>query len=69
MADIRKKALKNTPFSKYRPCYLTMDNDFMNVYYDLVNKKSHVSIDEFNNALKEYEAKIKRRVYPDYRVA
>ena len=67
LAEIRKRALKTTPFNKYRPCYLTMDNDFMNVYYDLVDKKPHVDMDEFNNALKDYENKHNRRVYPDFK--
>ena len=67
LAGIRARALKRTPFSKYRPCYLTMDKDFMNVYYSLVGKKPHVDIDEFNNALNDYEKIHNRKVYPDFR--
>lgn len=67
LAKIREKALKKTPFGRYRPCFLTMDKDFMNVYYPLIDRKKHVTIEEFDNALSEYEKKQGRIIYPELR--
>ena len=65
LAEIRKRALAKTPFGRYRPCFLAMDKDFMNIYYPLLERKTHVSLEEFTHALKEYEVKHNRLVYPE----
>lgn len=65
LADIRERAIKKTPFGKYRPCYLAMDDDFMNIYYPLLEKKTHITLDEFNCALNEYEKKHDKVIYPE----
>lgn len=65
LAEIRKRALRKTPFGRYRPCFLTQDEDFMNIYYSLLEQKTHVSIEEFRKALKDYEKKHNKVVYPE----
>ena len=65
LVEIRKRALKETPFGRYRPCFLAVDRDFMNFYYPLLEKKAHVTIDEFRQALAEYERKHNKIVYPE----
>ncbi|MCP4764543.1 MAG: radical SAM protein [archaeon] len=60
LKEIRQKALKNSPFGKYQTCFLTMDNDFMNVYYPLLEKKRHITIEEFNYAFKTYKENHKK---------
>jgi len=64
-AAIRERALKKLPFGKYRPCFLTMDKDFMNIYYPLLEKKNWISCEEFRAALKDYEKKHNRKIYPE----
>ena len=58
-----------TPFGEYRPCFLTQDKDFMNIYYPLLNTKklgeAHITIDEFRTALRDYEKKKGSQVYPE----
>ncbi len=65
LAAIREKAIQQSPFGEYRPCFLTLDNDFMNIYYPLLEKKQHVSLEEFREALKEYEKKHNKVVFPE----
>ncbi len=65
LAIIRERALKITPFAKYRPCYLTMDKDFMNVFYPLLKNKPYVKIEEFVKALSDYEVKNNKIIYPE----
>jgi len=65
LVEIRKRALKKTPFGRYRPCFLTLDKDFMNIYYPLLEKKAHITIGEFRQALDEYERKYNKIVYPE----
>lgn len=65
LQQIRERALRETPFSKFRPCFLTMDKDFMAVYYPLLERKPYITIDEFRSALTEYEKKHGRVVYPE----
>ena len=65
LAAIRERALKETPFGEFRPCFLTMDKDFMNVYYPLLEEKPHVDLAEFNAALSEYETKHDKQLYPE----
>ena len=64
-AVIRERALKELPFGKYRPCFLTMDQDFMNIYYPLLEKKNWISCEEFHSALRDYEKKHNRKIYPE----
>ncbi len=65
LADIRNRALKETPFGEYRPCFLALDEDFMNVYYTQLERKSHLNINEFSHALRQYEKKHDKVVYPE----
>ncbi|MBF0358317.1 MAG: radical SAM protein [Magnetococcales bacterium] len=62
---VRDNALKKTPFGAYHSCFLADDPDFMNVYYPLLEKKPHFSIEEFNEDLDEYEEKNNKVVYPE----
>lgn len=62
---IREKALRESPFGKYRPCFLTMDEDFMNIYYPLLDKKNWITLEEFHSALKKYELENNKKVYPE----
>jgi MoaA/NifB/PqqE/SkfB family radical SAM enzyme len=64
-AAIRERALRELPFGKYRPCFLTMDQDFMNIYYPLLEKKNWISCEEFHVALRDYEKKNNRIIYPE----
>ncbi len=66
LSEIRKRALKESPFGgKYNPCFLTMDKDFMEIYYPILENKMHVSLDEFKGAVKEYEKKNNKEVFPE----
>ena len=65
LKDIRERGLKETPFGKYRQCFLAQDKDFMNIYYNLLEGKNHVSLTEFKKALREYERKHKKKIYPE----
>lgn len=65
LAVIRERALKKSPFGKYRPCFLTMDKDFMKVYYPLLEEKRWVNLEEFRQALHDYEQRQNKIVYPD----
>lgn len=65
LQDIRERAIKQSPFGKYRPCFLTQDEDFMNVYYPLLETKGSVSLEEFNKELKKYEDQKGKKVYPE----
>ncbi|MBF0193643.1 MAG: radical SAM protein [Magnetococcales bacterium] len=62
---VRNNALKKTPFGAYHSCFLADDPDFMNVYYPLLEKKPHFSIEEFNDDLEQYEEKNDKVVYPE----
>jgi MoaA/NifB/PqqE/SkfB family radical SAM enzyme len=62
---VRNNALKKTPFGAYHSCFLADDQDFMNVYYPLLEKKPHFSIEEFNDDLEQYEKDNDKVVYPD----
>jgi len=62
---IWKRALKETPFGRYRRCFLTMDEDFMNIYYPLLEKKNWISIEEFRSALRSYENHQGKKVYSE----
>jgi len=57
LAEIRERAIRNTPFGEYRPCFLTLDKDFMNIYYPLIDKKAHITLEEFCSAMESYENK------------
>ena len=62
---IRNRALKETPFGRYHACFLADDMDFMKIYYPLLEKKPHISINEFRSALLEYESKNNKIVYSE----
>ncbi|MEO5370886.1 MAG: radical SAM protein [Magnetococcus sp. DMHC-1] len=62
---IRERALKNTPFGAYHSCFLADDRDFMNVYYPLLKRQPHFTIEEFRADLKKYEAENNKVVYPE----
>ena len=64
---VRDRALKKTPFGAYHSCFLADDRDFMNVYYPLLERKPHFSIQEFNDDLHKYEQDQGRVVYPELR--
>ncbi|MBI5558970.1 MAG: radical SAM protein [Deltaproteobacteria bacterium] len=63
LAKIREKGLRS-PFGLYNPCFLADDRDFMAIYYPLLEKKGHVSLDEFMGAIKVYEKEKGRILYP-----
>lgn len=63
--SIRERALKESPFGRYRPCFLTMDKDFMNVYYPILEEKGHINLDEFKQALRKYEKTNNKHVYSE----
>ena len=62
---IRERALVESPYGKYRKCFLAEDEDFINIYYPLLEKNGHVSLGEFTNELKNYELKHKKKVYEE----
>jgi MoaA/NifB/PqqE/SkfB family radical SAM enzyme len=62
---VRERALKELPFGEYRPCFLADDPDFMEVYYGLLEKKSYITMEEFRDALREYEKEHGKKVYPE----
>ncbi len=65
---IRDRALKETPFGRYHSCFLADDPDFMEIYYNKLNKKGYLSIAELNTAIKEYEDTNDKIVYPELHV-
>ena len=65
LSEIRKRALKKTPFGRYRPCFLALDKDFMNIYYPLLDKKAAISIEELGQAISEYEKRRGIVLYPE----
>lgn len=65
LKTVRENALKKTPFGAYHSCFLADDMDFMNVYYPLLERKPHFSIQEFNEDLDAYEKKHDKVVYPE----
>ena len=62
---IRDRAFKETPFGRYHSCFLADDRDFMSIYYSMLQKKSYISIEEFRTALREYEQKHNKAIYPE----
>jgi len=64
-AAIRARAIKESPFGQYRPCFLTMDEDFKKVYYPILETRGWVTLDEFREALREYERETGKKVYPE----
>lgn len=65
LKKILHRAIKESPFGRYRPCFLTRDPDFMNVYYPLLEDKGYVTLEEFKVALRDYEKKHNKKVYPE----
>ncbi|MBF0428970.1 MAG: radical SAM protein, partial [Magnetococcales bacterium] len=73
LKDIRDKVLNESPFGQPNNCFLTLEPDFMNVYYPMLESKgkishagdTHISLDEFNEGLKQYEIKNKKVVFPN----
>ncbi|MBM3294938.1 MAG: radical SAM protein [Candidatus Aminicenantes bacterium] len=65
LAAIRERALRESPFGRYRRCFLTRDPDFMNVYYPLLEERGWVSLEEFRKALRAYEDEKRTVVYPE----
>ncbi|MBU1863834.1 MAG: radical SAM protein [Candidatus Omnitrophica bacterium] len=64
---IRDRALKKTPFCRYDACFLAENEDFMNVFYSEVDKKRHITIEEFRTALRAYEDAQGKVLYPELR--
>lgn len=62
---IRDRAIKNTPFGRYHACFLAEDPDFMKIYYGLLSKQSHISIEDFRGTLARYEKKHNKTIYPE----
>lgn len=62
---IRERALKESPFGKYHRCFLTMDKDFMSIYYPLLEEKNWVSLEEFQEALKDQETRHKAKMFQE----
>ncbi|MBF0179301.1 MAG: radical SAM protein [Magnetococcales bacterium] len=67
LKEIREQAFKTTPFGDYHACFLADDRDFMNVYYPLLQKKPHFTVQEFRDDLRIYEEKNNKVVYPELR--
>ncbi len=65
LASIRERALTESPFGKYRPCFLTKDEDFMNIYYPLLKERGNMTLDEFRTALSQYEETNGKEVYQE----
>ena len=65
LAVVRERTLANSPFGRYHECFLAVDRDFMNVYYPLLERKGHMSLDEFKTALKTYEKEHGKVLYPE----
>lgn len=65
LQSIRERALKETPFGKYRPCFLTQDKHFMQTYYPLLEEKGHMTIQDFRTALRSHEKTVGHKVYPE----
>lgn len=64
-AVIRERAIKNTPFGRYHECFLAVDQDFIKIYYPRLEKRGFMTIDEFKDAVKEYEKEHNKIVYPE----
>jgi len=64
LGDIRARAIRQMPTGKYGECFVTRDDDFMNIYYPLLEDKVHATIAEFHEALSSYEKETQRSVYP-----
>lgn len=65
LKSIRERSLTESPFGKYRPCFLTKDEDFMNIYYPLLKERGNMTLDEFRTALREYEKTNDKEVYQE----
>jgi len=63
--DIRDRAIRESPFGKYRHCFLTRDKDFMKIYYPLLESRGWVTLAEFREALKKYEEENNCKLYPE----
>ncbi len=57
LALIRQHALTGTPFSTFSPCFLTLDRDFMDMYYPLMEDKSYIALEEFKEAFRKMQKK------------
>lgn len=53
LRDIRERALRNTPFNRYQPCFLSMDREFMSFYYNLLQDRACITINEFEKAYRD----------------
>ncbi len=62
---IRDRAFKKSPFGRYHICFLSQDRDFMNIYYSMLEKQSRMTLDEFKEAVLEYEKKHGKIVYEE----
>ncbi len=62
---IRERAVSETPFGRYHACFLADDPDFMEIYYGLLKKQSHISIQQFREALRQHEKKYNKKVYAE----
>lgn len=68
LAKIRERVLRETPLGRYRPtCYLTQDKDFMAMYYPALERNGRMTLNEFKQVLRDYEAKTGRIPYPELR--
>lgn len=65
LATIRERTLKESPFGKYRCCFLTQDKDFMNIYYPILENSPHITLKEFRDELRKYEKENNKKVYPE----
>ncbi|SDT85578.1 radical SAM/SPASM domain-containing protein [Desulfobacula phenolica] len=64
LKDIRENTYKTSPFGDYRPCFLTLDEHFMAIYYNLLEEKTHITLEEFMDVVKAYEQKNNISLYP-----
>ena len=71
LKKVRDRGLYESPFGRYQQCFLTQDEDFMEIYYPMLEKKqkaeSYISLKDFRDELENYEKKHNKVVYPHMR--
>ena len=71
LKKVRDRGLYESPFGRYQQCFLTQDEDFMKVYYPMLENKdkaeSYISLGDFRDELEKYEKETGKTVYPHMR--
>ena len=65
LAVIRDRAIRNSPFGSYHACFLADDEDFMNIYYPMLERRGNVDLGEFMGAMRDYERRTGKNLYDD----